>query len=125
MFATEGRVSPTYHAFSCERSSRANGRAARRLPPFDNYATCSRRDAVQGGGAAGASAPGRRTPLVGCYAELGSAHAYNNVVKLALIFAIAGALNLPAAAESRSPSDIQFIRTIVPTDEGFEVYWFR
>ena len=60
----------TYHAFSRERPPGANGRAARRLPATIDDAICSRRDAVHVRDAAGASAPGLRTALVGCYAGL-------------------------------------------------------
>src|SRR5688572_16661361 len=63
----------TYHAFSRERPPRANSRAARRLRPFDDYAKCSRRDAVQIGMLEALQRRASERPLVGCYAELGGA----------------------------------------------------
>ena len=67
----DDRFHRTYHAFSCERPPRASGRAARRLPTFDDHGICSRRDAVQTTDGVGASAPGQRTAARRLHAELG------------------------------------------------------
>ncbi len=45
--ALDDRFHRTYHALRRERPPRASRTAARRLPPFDDDAICSRRDAVQ------------------------------------------------------------------------------